>query len=178
MGSVLGIALGFGAFLIVYCLLGGVYTINQNERAVITNFGRAERLGNRDTLRLPISETLNAEERDRYVYPQVRVIGPGGPYLRLPWQKVHKVSMAIQTINIAFDPDAPSANAGHTALEAVTKDQLNIKLTGQLRYRVSEQNLYAYLFGVKRPLPTSWATLYPSCASGSRGTRPLLPTAP
>jgi regulator of protease activity HflC (stomatin/prohibitin superfamily) len=37
-------------------------------------------------------------------------------------------------------------------LEAVTKDQLNIGLTGQIRYRVSEQNLYAYLFGVKRPI--------------------------
>jgi regulator of protease activity HflC (stomatin/prohibitin superfamily) len=119
---------------------------------VITSFGRAERLGKPDTGRLPVSETLNAEERDRYVYPQVRVIRPGGPYLRLPWQKVHKVSMAIQTINIAFDPDASSANAAHTALEAVTKDQLNINLTGQMRYRISEQNLYAYLFGVKRPI--------------------------
>lgn len=152
MAIVLGVTFGFGAFLVVYCLSGGVYTVNQNERAVITNFGRAERPGSIDTLRLPISETLNAEERDRYVYPQVRVIHPGGPYLRLPWQKVHKVSMAIQTISIAFDPDAPSANAGHTALEAVTKDQLNINLTGQLRYRVSEQNLYGYLFGVKRPI--------------------------
>ncbi|MBW0000805.1 MAG: SPFH domain-containing protein [Verrucomicrobia bacterium] len=152
MEIVLGIVFGFGAFLIVYCLLGGVYTVNQNERAVVTTFGRAERLGRADTLLLPISETLNAEERERYIYPQVRVIGPGGPYLRLPWQKVHKVSMAIQTLNIAFDPDTPAANAGHTALEAVTKDQLNINLTGQLRYRVSEQNLYAYLFGVKRPI--------------------------
>jgi regulator of protease activity HflC (stomatin/prohibitin superfamily) len=152
MGIVLGMALGFGAFLIIYCLLSGIYTVDQNERAVITNFGRAERVGNLDTLRLPISETLNAEERGRCVYPQVRVIRPGGPYLRLPWQKVNKVSMALQTINIAFDPDTPSANAGHTALEAVTKDQLNINLTGQLRYRISEQNLYAYLFGVKRPI--------------------------
>src|SRR5262249_33324800 len=36
-------------------------------------------------------------------------------------------------------------------LEAVTKDQLNTGLTGQIRFRISEQNLYAYLFGVKRP---------------------------
>lgn len=34
----------------------------------------------------------------------------------------------------------------------VTKDQLNTGLNGQIRYRVSEQNLYAYLFGVKQPL--------------------------
>ena len=33
-------------------------------------------------------------------------------------------------------------------LEAVTKDQLNTGLNGQIRYRVAEQNLYAYLFGV------------------------------
>ena len=33
-------------------------------------------------------------------------------------------------------------------LEAVTKDQLNTGLTGQIRYQVSERNLYAYLFGV------------------------------
>jgi regulator of protease activity HflC (stomatin/prohibitin superfamily) len=37
-------------------------------------------------------------------------------------------------------------------LEAVTKDQLNTGLTGQLRFQVSEANLYAYLFAVKRPI--------------------------
>ena len=39
-----------------------------------------------------------------------------------------------------------------TILEAVTKDQLNTGLTGQIRYRVAERNLYAYLFGVKNPI--------------------------
>ncbi|HEY0791562.1 MAG TPA: SPFH domain-containing protein [Chthoniobacterales bacterium] len=152
MAILLGVLFGFATFLAVYCLLGGLYSVNQNERAVVTSFGRAERLRGADTLSLPIAEGLTAEERERYRYPQVRVIGPGGPYLRLPWQRVHKVPLAIQTVNIAFDPDAPSENAAGTALEAVTKDQLNIHLTGQLRYRVSEQNLYAYLFGVKRPI--------------------------
>ena len=37
-------------------------------------------------------------------------------------------------------------------LEAITKDQLNTGLTGQIRYGVSESNLYAYLFGVKKPI--------------------------
>jgi regulator of protease activity HflC (stomatin/prohibitin superfamily) len=37
-------------------------------------------------------------------------------------------------------------------LEAVTKDQLNVGLRGQLRFAVSERNLYAYLFGVKGPV--------------------------
>jgi regulator of protease activity HflC (stomatin/prohibitin superfamily) len=148
----LGIGAGIIAYVLIYCLLGGVYTVNQNERAVITNFGRADRLGQRTTLELPIAESLTPEHRERYVYPQVRVVGPGGPYLRMPWQKVYKVSTAIQTINIAFDPDTPGANANGTILEAVTKDQLNIGLTGQIRYRISEQNIYAYLFGVKRPI--------------------------
>jgi regulator of protease activity HflC (stomatin/prohibitin superfamily) len=53
---------------------------------------------------------------------------------------------------VALDPDMPEANSNATSLEAVTKDQLNIRLTGQVRYRVSEQNLYAYLFGVKKPI--------------------------
>jgi regulator of protease activity HflC (stomatin/prohibitin superfamily) len=152
METILGAFAGILAFLILYCLLGGLYTIDQNERAVVTNFGRAERIGARSSLELPIAEYLLPEERERYIYPQLRVIGPGGPYLRMPWQRVFKVSVAIQTINVAFDPETPEANQKGSTLEAVTKDQLNIGLTGQIRYRVSEQNLYAYLFGVKRPI--------------------------
>ena len=152
MEIVIGVVAGVFAFLFCYCLLGGLYTINQNERAVVTSFGKAERIGNATSLDLPIAESLTPEEKGRYVYPQVRVIGPGGPYLRLPWQRVFKVSVSIQTVNVAFDPDVPEANQKGTILEAVTKDQLNIGLTGQIRYRVSEQNLYAYLFGVKRPI--------------------------
>ena len=152
MEIVLGFCAGVLAFLIFYCLLGGLYAIDQNERAVITNFGRAERIGSKTSLDLPLAENLRPEERERYVYPQVRVIGPGGPYIRMPWQRVFKVSVAIQTMNIAFDSETPEANQKGTTLDAVTKDQLNIRLTGQIRYRISEQNLYAYLFGVKRPI--------------------------
>ncbi len=138
MEAIFGIVFGVIAFLLIYCLLGGVYTVNQNERAVVTNFGRAERIGKKTTLDLPIAEYLTPENRERYEYPQIRVISPGGPYLRMPWQRVYKVSLAIQTINVAFDPDAPAANANGTVLEAVTKDQLNIGLSGQIRYKVSE----------------------------------------
>jgi regulator of protease activity HflC (stomatin/prohibitin superfamily) len=152
MEIVLGVLAGVFGFLFCYCFLGGLYTINQNERAVVTSFGRAERIGTATSLDLPSAGTLGPEEKERYVYPQVRVIGPGGPYLRLPWQRVFRVSVSIQTVNVAFDPDVPEANQKGTVLEAVTKDQLNIGLSGQIRYRVSEQNLYAYLFGVKRPI--------------------------
>jgi regulator of protease activity HflC (stomatin/prohibitin superfamily) len=134
-------------------LLGGFYTVNQNERAVKTSFGRAQRLpGDHTTLDHPMAETLTPEERGRYVYPQVRVIGPGGPYLKMPWERVHKISVATQTLNMALDLEDAHANANGSILDAVTKDQLNTGLTGQIRYRVAESNLYAYLFGVKKPV--------------------------
>jgi regulator of protease activity HflC (stomatin/prohibitin superfamily) len=52
---------------------------------------------------------------------------------------------------MAIDIEDRTANEGGTRLDAVTKDQLNTGLTGQIRYRVSESNLYAYLFGIKKP---------------------------
>jgi regulator of protease activity HflC (stomatin/prohibitin superfamily) len=153
MSILLGIIFGFLAWFFVRYLLGGFYTVNQNERAVKTSFGRAQRIGaDRTTLDDPISESLSADERDRYVYPQVRVIGPGGPYLKMPWEQIRKVSVATQTLNMAVDLEDAHANSNGTLLEAVTKDQLNTGLTGQIRYRVSESNLYAYLFGVKKPI--------------------------
>ena len=147
-----GIVIGLVAWFVVRCLISGIYTVNQNERAVKTSFGRAERIPGASTLNDPISASLDAEEKQRYAYPQVRVILPGRAVLQMPWEKIHKVSVATQTINMAFDPESNSANQGGTVLEAVTKDQLNTGLTGQIRYRVSERNLYAYLFGVKNPI--------------------------
>jgi regulator of protease activity HflC (stomatin/prohibitin superfamily) len=146
-----GLITGFIAWFLVRYLIGGFYTVNQNERAVKTVFGRAERIG-KSTLEDPFVEYLRPEERDRYAYPQVRVIPPGGPYWKWPWEKIYKVSIATQTANMAFDPEDPTANKGGAELAAVTKDQLNIGLTGQIRYRVCERNLYAYLFGVKQPI--------------------------
>jgi regulator of protease activity HflC (stomatin/prohibitin superfamily) len=152
MTILFGAVIGFVAWFLVRYLVAGIYTVDQNERAVKTSFGRAERIGTATTLQDPIAEALLPEERERYAYPQVRVIPPGGPYFKWPWEKVFKVSIATQTINMAFDPETPAANQGGRVLEAVTKDQLNTGLTGQIRYRVSEKNLYAYLFGVKRPI--------------------------
>ena len=150
-GIVFGAFLGFLAYFIVRAVLTGIYTVDQNERAVITTFGRAERLGG-TTLEDPISETLTDEEKQRYAYPQLRVIGPGGPYFKMPWQRVYKITVATQTLNIAFDPESASANNNNQVLEAVTKDQLNTGLTGQLRYTIAERNLYATLFAVKNPI--------------------------
>ncbi len=152
MSILLGILVGFLLWFVVRFGLAGVYTIDQNERAVRTSFGRAERLpGGKTTLDDPIAAVLREDERTRYQFPQVRVIQPG-VYFKMPWEKVHKVTIATATINMALDLEQPQANDGGTRLEAVTKDQLNTGLTGQIRYRISEKNLYAFLFGIKKPL--------------------------
>jgi regulator of protease activity HflC (stomatin/prohibitin superfamily) len=67
---VVGLA-GFGIFKSVG---GGFYTVKPNERAVITSFGRAERMGNA----MVSGEDMSREEQERYRYPVLRVIGPGG----------------------------------------------------------------------------------------------------
>src|SRR5882762_4479967 len=153
MDVLTGVIIGFFLWFVVRVVVGGIYTVNQNERAVKTSFGRAERLpGDKTTLDDPIATYLVDDERTRYIYPQVRVIPPGGPYLKMPWEKVYKISVATTTVNMALDLEDASANDGGTRLEAVTKDQLNTGLTGQIRYRVSEKNLYAFLFGIKKPI--------------------------
>jgi regulator of protease activity HflC (stomatin/prohibitin superfamily) len=147
-----GVLLGLLAFVVVRYGLTGFFTVDQNERAVKTSFGRAQRLATPSHLENPVAQGMGDAEKERYRFPQLKVIPPGGPYFRFPWERVHKVSVATQTVNMALDPEDPKANRGNQELDAVTKDQLNVGLTGQLRYRVSEQNLYAYLFGVRRPL--------------------------
>ena len=146
----IGIPFGFLLWFFVRYGVLGFYTIGPNERAVISTFGRAQRTG-LSTLEDPLAMSLRADERERYGYPQVRVIGPGF-YWKLPWQTAHKVSVATNTVSIAYDPEDPAANSGGQILDAVTKDQLNTGLNGQLRFTVSERNLYAYIFGVKRPI--------------------------
>jgi regulator of protease activity HflC (stomatin/prohibitin superfamily) len=152
MNIILGCLAGFLAWFLVRYVAAGFFTVNQGERAVKTSLGRAQRIGSLTTLDDPVSASLRSDERERYRFPQVRIIPPGGPYFKWPWERVHKVSVATQTINMACDPEDPEANHQGTLLEAVTKDQLNTGLTGQIRYRVAERNLYAYLFGVKRPI--------------------------
>ena len=149
--SVPGLLFGAASWFVVRYVIFGFYTVAPNERAVKTSFGRAEQLQT-TTLDNPMAESLRPEERERYKYPQVRVIAPGGPYFKWPWEKIYKASIATETLNMAWDPEDANANRGGTMLEAVTKDQLNTGLVGQLRFRVNEQNLYAYLFAVKRPI--------------------------
>jgi regulator of protease activity HflC (stomatin/prohibitin superfamily) len=149
--ALIAFPLGFIVWFFTRYGLFGFYTIAPSERAVISTFGRAQRVGEATTLQDPVSETLREDEKQRYAYPQVRVVGPGF-YWKLPWQRVHKVSIATVTVSIAYDPEDGSANSGGRILEAVTKDQLNTGLSGQLRFTIAERNLYAYLFGVKNPV--------------------------
>ena len=141
--------LAFLGGLAVYCLLRVLlpcfYIVRPDQRAVLTSFGRAQRLppGSVDKADAPY---LSEEERRLYDYPHVRVIRPGGPYFKWPWQKVHKVSVSTQAVDIVWDP-----TKRQQTIEAVTKDNLTTGVNGQIRYRVSENNLYAYLFGVESP---------------------------
>jgi len=117
---------------------------------VKTIFGRAKRAKSPDSSGM--LSTLREDEKERYDFPALEVIQPGGPYFKWPWERIHKVSVATNTSNMAYDPEFPDANKNNTILDAVTKDQLNIELSGQIRYRVSERNIYAFLFGVKNPI--------------------------
>lgn len=124
-------------------LATGFYTVRPDERAVLTSLGRAQRL----TDASPDNPQMSEDELDRYAYPSVHVIQPGGPYFKWPWQEVHKVSISTQSVDLTWDP-----TKHQDTIEAVTKDNLTTGVNGQIRFRVSEGNLYAYLFGVRAPL--------------------------
>lgn len=125
----------------------GIFTIGPTQRGVLTSFGRVVRIGKTTTADDPqLGSLLSEEEKQRYNYPVIRVIPPGGPYLKWPWQKLTKVSMTIQTTDITWDPDKYQ-----DAIESVTKDNLTVNVSGQIRWRPCERNLYAYVFGVANP---------------------------
>lgn len=133
--------------LLLYCIyrvvIRAFYTVKPNERAVITSFGRAQRMGDQLVSDILMSE----EEQQRYRFPRLQVTGPGGPYFKWPWQEVHKVDVATQALDLTWDP-----TKRQTTIEAVTKDNLTTGVNGQIRFRISESNLYAYCFGVDDPM--------------------------
>ena len=99
MTITIGCFIGFIAWFLVRYLAAGLFTVNQNERAVKTSFGRAQRVGDLTTIDDPLSESLSEDEKKRYAFPQMRVIPPGGPYFKWPWERVFKVSIATETVN-------------------------------------------------------------------------------
>lgn len=141
---VIALFAGIAVYFVFRVLISGFYTVRPDERAVVTSFGRAQRMpGGGGT----VDPTMSEAEQERYRYPAVRVVPPGGPYLKWPWQEVHKTSIATQAVDVVWDPTKEQST-----IEAVTKDNLTTGVNGQIRYRASESNLYAYLFGVQSPL--------------------------
>lgn len=131
----------------ILVLLFGVYTIGPTERGILTTFGRAKRIGDQTISQDPIlGELLTEDEKKRYDYPALGIIQPGGPYFKWPWQKLYRVDMTIQTTDITWDPDIDQDD-----IDSVTKDNLTVKISGQIRWRPCERNLYAYQFAVKHP---------------------------
>ncbi len=144
MYFILAFFLGLFVYGFTRVVFTAFYTVRPDERAVITTFGRANRLSAAKSE----DDLVDGEaHEDRYDYPAVAVVKPGGPYFKWPWQTVHKVSIATQAIDITWDP-----HKHQDTIEAVTKDNLTTGVNGQIRFRVSENNLYAYLFGVESPL--------------------------
>jgi len=140
---ILWFLVGAAVYTLIRVGISGFYTIRPDERGVLTSFGRA--------LRMPggavADDNLSDDERERYRYPVVQVVQPGGPYFKWPWQQLYKVGIATQAVPLTWDP-----TKAQETIEAVTKDNLTTGVNGQIRYRVSENHLYAYLFGVESPL--------------------------
>lgn len=143
--SLLGLVLGIGLAALL-TLLFGVYTIGPTQRGVIATFGRVQRIAGTTADDPQLGSLLSPEEKLRYNYPNIRVIPPGGPYFKWPWQTLYRVDMTIQTVDITWDPEIRQ-----DAIEAVTKDNLTVQITGQVRWKPCERNLYAYLFGIAHP---------------------------
>ena len=141
------IGLMFGVVIAAaFTLLFGIYSVGPTERGVLTTFGRVQRIDGTTANDPVLGALLTAEEKQRYDYPNIRVIAQGGPYFKWPWQKLYKVDMTIQTVDITWDPDIQQ-----DSIEAVTKDNLTVQISGQLRWKPCERNLYAYLFGIANP---------------------------
>ncbi len=140
--------LGILFYVTAKVLIGCLYTVRPDQRAVVTSFGAVQKLP-RSGSAAPQNddELMTRDEKERYEYPQVRVVGPGGPYFKMPWQQAHKVSVATHAVDLSWDP-----SKSQSTIEAVTKDNLTTGVNGQIRYRISENNLYPYLFGVASPL--------------------------
>jgi hypothetical protein len=93
--------------------------VRPDQRAIITSFGRAERLPGDIDLKADEPDLhLSADERERYRYPRVRVVPPGGPYFKWPWQQVHKVSISTQALDLSWDR-ASTAKSGSVSARII-----------------------------------------------------------
>ena len=63
MSMLAGMMAGFLAWFVVRYVVGGIYTVDQNERAVKTVFGRAQRLGTATVTDGELGAGFDADER-------------------------------------------------------------------------------------------------------------------
>jgi len=83
MATLAGLVFGFLAWFVLRYVLLGFYTVDQNERAVKSSFGRAHRVPGLTTLDSPLGALLREDERERYAFPQLRVM-PSSSAAALP----------------------------------------------------------------------------------------------
>ena len=117
---------GFIGGLLLYSvliLLKCSFKVEQGYLAVITEFGKALTRVN------PGSTTL------------LKTFEPG-LHWKLPWQKVHKVSMMEQSLDFS----------GDNAISAMAEDGTLLQLDSKLRYYQTPEQLYTYLFHLKNPV--------------------------
>ena len=74
MPYVIAFGAGIALYAIIRVLITGFYIVRPDQRAVLTSFGRADRLGDPGKAE---EENLSPDEQERYRYPKVRVIQPG-----------------------------------------------------------------------------------------------------
>ena len=105
-GWLTGIALGFLAWFVVRHVIFGFYTVDQNERAVVTSFGRAKRILGATTVYTPEGAGMRDSEKERYAYPQVEVVqgrrfhveGPAMALVDLDGETVGRLPMTASVI--------------------------------------------------------------------------------
>ena len=100
--AIFGLFCGIAVYFVYRSILTGFYTVRPNERAVITVFGKARRL-ERGGGGAGSESALSEEEKERYNYPRLRTISPGGPYFKWPWMKVHKVDIQTQALDLTWE---------------------------------------------------------------------------
>ena len=79
MSIFLGFIIGVVVWFLTRYLVGGLYTVDQNERAVKTSFGRADRIPGQTTLNDPISEQLMTTNASATSIPRCASFRPAAP---------------------------------------------------------------------------------------------------
>ena len=89
---------GVVVYILIRSAITGFYTVSPDQRAVTTSFGRANSIE-----ALPdTASLLSDEEKQRYEFPKLHIIKPGGPYFKWPWMRVYKVSISTKAIDLTW----------------------------------------------------------------------------